>query len=580
MFLFNAKKHPAFSKCTKLPLDIEATNLLHNKGQVRLIQLMVDGMVYIYDPSCYDVSFLKEALENPAIIKIIHNAIYECTWLYHHYGWRIKSVHDTLLTERILKAGLTELFSLDKILEARYCITNDWNKKEMQLSFTVDEPFTYDQLRYSCEDVIHLERLYIDQMDELLAENLLEAYKLDMRMIQPVSSMKLNGISVDMEQWNKNIDSARNHVKNLKAKLLTELGDINLNSPKQLLPKLIDKTGIDLKNTDRNKTLQYHQSNSVISDLIEYKKWNKLVTSFGDNIHEYIENGKLFPSFRINGAVTSRMSCANPNLQQIPRNQEYRKAFISDPGHTLLIADFEGQELCILIQALKLERWEYLLQQGYDLHSYFASHLFSEWEEVSEPGCTFPKKCSCPQHKEFRQKSKNMVFALSYGGGVNAVVSQTHFSTEQARDVINKFFKLYPEVKEGLDKCSLYAEVNGFITGLAPIKRKRFWKHQSQRMYLGENDKWLDPLYTQSRNFPIQSTGSDILKLAVVDLWEMHLDIRFLAVIHDEIILMAPEDTAGKLLPIVKKSMEDSALKVIPSGILKVDAKYSKVWTK
>ncbi|MFW5891710.1 MAG: ribonuclease H-like domain-containing protein, partial [bacterium] len=280
----------------EIAIDTETTGLDPHTSDVLLVQISTPEKVYIYDNTkLKDLSSLKKILEDRNYVKILQNAKFDFKMIKQHFKIELNNIFDTMLAERVLTAGISMEIGL-KSLTGKY-LNRYMDKSIRQTFLNSNGNFNETQLKYAAEDVIVLHPIYKIQKEELIKQDLLKIAELEFKTLIAVGDMELNGIKLDKRKWKelmKNAEVKKSEAEKELMKILkkgakieqqTLFGDmytVNLNSSTQLLDAF-KKIGINLPDTS-NKTLKINQGNSAIDWLLEYRKYEKLITSFGDNM--------------------------------------------------------------------------------------------------------------------------------------------------------------------------------------------------------------------------------------------------------------------------------------------------------
>src|SRR5205085_1321156 len=354
-------------------LDTETTDLDPYLARLRLIQLASPTGVYLIDLNRFAESNLKqgEALaplrqlfSSPRPIKIAHNAKFDAKFIKHNLGVDIVGLFDTLLASQLVSAGdIEERHGLNAIA-ARYL--NEEVDKSERLSnweFALSE----SQLQYAARDAAVLLPLREKLIDRIKALSLVQCAQLEFECVMPVVDLELAGFYMDKTRWLEQlviVEEKRGEVANELQEMLGEgvaqaslfgppRANINLDSQQQVTEALT-RLGIPLPDSTRNWKLQPLAAQyPVVEKLLEYRTMQKALTSYGQNMIEFIspKTGRLHADFRQIGAPTGRFACTNPNIQQVPHAAEYRRCFMGYPeARRLVIADYSQIELRILAE--------------------------------------------------------------------------------------------------------------------------------------------------------------------------------------------------------------------------------------
>lgn len=377
-----------------------------------------------------------------------------------------------------------------------------------------------------------------------------------------LSEMELNGVQIDQN----NLEGLTLEYKKKQEKKLEEINlftEININSTSQLsdflfeeikLPKKgLKKTkkgfSTDVENLEklllllREKENNYEQEIKFITDILEYRKITKILSTYLLSLPRFIlKDKKVHPINNQLLSETGRLSVMDPNIQNMPitsnDGQKIRALFKPSNGNKLIAFDYSQIELRIMASFSKDQQMINDFNTGHDIHTETARRMFN-LEEVSPSD---------------RSKAKAINFGIIYGISSYGLAKQVNISNAEAQEFINTYFETYPKVKDYMDLLIEKVEQNGYVTTFSGRRRiieginsKNFnERNQAKRMAI---------------NTPIQGTGADILKLALIQVGEKlkknHLKSKMIMQIHDEIILDVPENEIDTVVQIVKDTMEN-----------------------
>ncbi|MDX1949842.1 MAG: DNA polymerase, partial [Rickettsiales bacterium] len=258
--------------------------------------------------------------------------------------------------------------------------------------------------------------------------------------------------------------------------------------------------------------------------------------------------------------TTGRLSSINPNLQNIPIKTEegrrIRKAFIAEEGKVLIGADYSQIELMLLAEIANIPSLKKAFLDGKDIHQATASEVFGVDISAVTP--------------ELRRNAKAVNFGIIYGQSAFGLANQLKISRVEAKNIIDRYFARYPEIRVYMDKTIEFARKNGFVQTIF-----------GRRIYLPNiNDKNHSIRAFQERasiNAPLQGSSADIIKLAMIKINQLNLQAKPLLQIHDELIFETPQELAESEAKIIKSTMQEVAKLSIP---LIVDAKIGNNWAE
>jgi DNA polymerase-1 len=346
----------------------------------------------------------------------------------------------------------------------------------------------------------------------------------------------------------------------------------NLDSPKQLQEILYDKMGLPVRR--KTPTGQPSTAEDVLEELageyplprviLEYRGLAKLKSTYTDKLPGQIDarTGRVHTSYHQAVAVTGRLSSSDPNLQNIPirtpEGRRIRQAFMAPPGHLLLAADYSQVELRIMAHLSGDEHLRRAFAEDGDIHRATAAEVF----EIAPAEVT----------PEQRYAAKAINFGLMYGMSAFGLARQLGIARGAAQEYVDRYFERHPGVKQFMDDMREQARSRGYVETVfgrrlhLPEIRSR--NHQ-QRQYAERS----------AINAPIQGTGADLIKRAMieVDRWLLHaqLGARLVMQVHDELVLEVPVSEAEAVREQVVAFMSGAAELTVP---LKVDAKLGLNW--
>lgn len=403
-----------------------------------------------------------------------------------------------------------------------------------------------------------------------------EIYQMEKALVPVVKRMAENGIKIDLKALgilSKNLDA---RIQNLISKIYELSGSsFNINSPKLLVEVLFEKLKIptkDLKktpggviSTGAGELEKLKDAHPIINLILEYRKLFKLKSGFVDALPKMAESrdGRIHPYFHQLGTVTGRMSCSDPNLQNIPIKGEIgkgiRRCFVTEQGFKFVSADYSQMELRIAASVAGDKRMREIFQKGEDIHQLTASQIYQvPLEKVTE---------------KMREFAKSLNFGILYGMGVRGFAQRTGISQAGAQKFIDQYFKKFQGIEKYVKDSLQKARKLGYAQTL--FGRKRFLPEINS----------IDPrLKTQAErmaiNMPIQGTAADLCKMAMVEITKQGIlsdDCRMILQIHDELLFEIKESKIKEVVPQIKKIMENVTKLKVP---LKVDLKAGENWAE
>ena len=607
-----------------LGVDTETEGLDFLSDQMIMLQIGDADTQFVIDTRVVSIEPLRHILESETIVKVLHNVKFDYKFIRKWYNIQLNNIWDTMVVDQVIHNGKNLRFRLMDLTNRYLGLALD---KSVRLDFTTmaGRPFTDSQIEYGAKDVEHLLTLREFQISNGIQMNDLSAtVELENKTALALADIEFNGVGLDSDGWLKLAKASAakasllglqldKYILNtpkllefkldcIQSNLFASIADarkvsINWASPSQVLSVFI-KLIPGLTSVNATELLDYKASIPLIADYIKYKEAMKLATSYGHIFcekHVGLDN-RIHTSFSqiLN---TGRVASRQPNMQQIPGTNEFRNCFVSGlVGYKFVSSDYSSQELCIIAEGSKDPVWIEALENGKDLHSVCAELVYGNtWSEAAEEDCQFfqeddngdcvQQKCNCPEHKKLRTNVKTVNFGLAYGMGPNKLSNTLSISMEEAEELIEKYFTIFPSIKSFLVSLGKYGTSHGFIKTFAPFKRIRWFEDWRPGLSQSkEGWKQLGSIERASKNTPIQGTGADMTKQALVYIHryiiEHKVPVKVVMTVHDQIDTICHTSYIDEWQIQMKVLMEDAAKVILPSGLLKADTNISDKWEK
>lgn len=428
---------------------------------------------------------------------------------------------------------------------------------------------------FDCEDypaagaLAALYETLAQQVDEQGMTELLQTIELPLALV--LADMERTGMLVDKEGLIAFGEQLKIELTGCLERVYDAVGyEFNLNSPKQLGEALFDKLG--LPTGKKNKTgystnaetlegLRAHHP--VIEDILQYRTYQKLNSTYVEGLLKVIgEDGRMHSTFNQTEARTGRLSSSEPNMQNIPiRTQlgsKLRQFFIAKPGCTLLDADYSQIELRLLAHISGDETMREAFLSGKDIHQSTAAKIYNLPPEKVTPA--------------LRSSAKAVNFGIVYGIGAYSLSQDIHVSVKEADTFIKNYLANFPGVKNYMDGTIAAGKENGYVTTL--FGRRRALPELASKNFnlrsLGER---------MAMNTPIQGTAADVIKLAMVKVWQRlradGLTAKLILQVHDELIIEAPTAEIEAASRILQQEMQNAVAYSVP---LTVDVNEGENW--
>lgn len=406
---------------------------------------------------------------------------------------------------------------------------------------------------------------------ELKDKNQYELYEnIELPVTRILGEMEFAGTEIDLDVL-KEMDTAFDETIEKLANDIYRISGttFNISSPKQLGQVLFEdlglkggkktKTGYSTSQDVLEKIIDAHP---VVSLVLEYRMLTKLSSTYLKGLQEQVfPDNKIHTIYKQTLTHTGRLSSVDPNLQNIPvRSEEgklIRKAFVSHNGY-LVSFDYSQIELRILAHMAHVTNLIDAFNQGKDIHRHTAALVFGVKDEEVTP--------------QMRSQAKAVNFGIIYGMSEFRLSKDIGMSISEARDFINKYFETYPEVKTYMDEVVETCKKQGYVSTL--LNRKRYIPTINDKNFMVRQQA-----QRYAMNTPIQGTGADILKLAMIEvdkaLKEKNLKSQMILQVHDELIFDVFEDELEEVMSLVKEKMENCIKMDVP---LIVEGNYAKNW--
>lgn len=563
------KRNLLISKLEKIKsfcFDTETTSLNELDAQVIGISFSYEKgkAFYINMPDSFEetkmiLAEFKEVFESEQIEKIAQNLKYDLKVLMK-YDIKIAGPQfDTMLAHYLVSPDGRHNMDIlaEKYLNYKpVSITSLIGKKgKNQLSFA-DVPIEKAK-EYACEDADITFQLKQKINEELMDKQLAHLMiRLEMPLVPVLSDIEMEGIKVDDKFLNDYSTELEGMSNKIEESIYSMSGmNFNIASPKQLGEVLFDHLKINAK-AKKTKTGQYKtdeatleklaSENQIVSDILKFRKINKLRSTYVDALPKLIhpQTGRVHTHFSQAVAATGRLSSTNPNLQNIPirtdLGKEIRKAFVPrDKNHTLLAVDYSQIELRIVASIAEDKGMIEAFNNGMDIHTATASKVFG----VSIEDVT----------KEQRYKAKSVNFGLIYGQGAFGLAQNLKISRTEAKDLIDAYFEQFSGVKKYMDDTINFCRENGFVKTI--MGRKRFIPdiNSNNQTVVGFAER-------NAINAPIQGSAADMIKLAMINIHRRLSTIdtkaKMILQVHDELLFDVPKEELDKIRSIIKHEME------------------------
>ena len=433
--------------------------------------------------------------------------------------------------------------------------------------------FAGDQEELFCAEADAVMRLYPVLREQLVQDNLESLMaKVEMPLVPILADMELTGIAVDKETLTSLSGRLEERIADVQKEIFELAGDeFNIGSPKQLSRILFDKlqlpSGKKTKTgyaTDADTLVALAPAHEIVAKILEYRELTKLKTTYADILPKLINpaTGRIHTTLNQAVTTTGRLSSSDPNLQNIPIRsevgREIRKAFIASPGNVLVSADYSQIELRILAHISQDEELLRAFEVGEDIHTRTATAIFG----VSPHEVT----------AEMRRQAKTVNFAVIYGQTDYGLSRELNIPASVARRYIEEYFEQYPGVRKYIVNTLQSARAKGYVETLMGRRRYLPELNSANRVYREFAER-------AAVNMPIQGTAADIIKLAMIAVYDRlragGYRAKMVLQVHDELLFDVPEEEVSAVVNTVISAMENA----YPLDVhVKVECKVGKDW--
>lgn len=521
-----------------------------------------------------DVFKVLEPIFFSDVVKVGHNVKFDARSIRKYYNDRLPDgpFIDTMIIQHILNENLSE-YSLDKLIAHNFGGFNPYHMDGKIGAIITQVPFS-KAVRYVHLDVKWTWHLYKVLWQKIQnKEQLLSCLRQDMEVIRVLMDMEDNGIPVDhrsMTRLGKELDTHLNEL--LLGMMDYAPPGFNPDSPKhkqQLLFSKKSEGGLGLKPTkytdkgsasvDEEALRNLESKHPVVPLLIDWAETKKIKSTYVDGLLTKLHKGSLHPSFHLHRTATGRLSSSNPNLQNIPRDSSVRGLFVANPGHVLLVADYDQIELRVMCMFSGDKKMSEFFLNNEDIHAGAAALILGK--DVSEVT------------PEERQLGKGVNFLTAYGGGPQKLARTTGVDVEHARSVIDQYYKQFSGITKWKKSVIEAGIKNGYVETISGRRRRLPDLRSDDSMLKSRAER-------QAVNAVVQGSAADICKKAMIDVNNILTGTgsKILVQVHDELVAMVPEQIVDELQQKFVLAMGDGN---IINGIpLKVSCHSAYNWSE
>ncbi len=573
-----------------IAFDTETTSTEEMRAELVGISLAMQPGTGIYIPVGHRVGpnlpleevvkTLRGPLTDPKIEKVAHNAKYDAI-LLKRSGITVTPISfDTMIAEFLIDPASRHL-GLKNLSEARLgeemthieALIGTGRKQISMAEVPVAAAAPYAAA--DAETTLRLVPILRADLEKVHGLELLD--RIEMPLLPVLADMEMEGVLLDLPFLASLGKDLQKRLEAIEQQVFQSAGrSFNINSTQQLSDVLF--THLGLQPPDRgNKTASGHYSTSagvlellrgshpVVDQVLEHRELSKLKSTYVDALQAAVDpqTGRVHTSYSQTGAVTGRLSSANPNLQNIPiRSEEgrrVRRGFISGPGSVLLSVDYSQIELRIVAHMAQDEAMLEAFRGGQDIHATTGAAIYHvPLPEVS---------------KAMRRHAKAINFGLIYGMSAFGLTRSTDLTLAEAENFMKTYFEQFPGVKKYLDGIRKLNARDGYVETL--LGRRRYFP----ALKMGTNPQLRAREEREAINAPVQGSAADIMKIAMLKvpaaLQASGLRGKMLLQVHDELVLECPREELEATARLVQATMAEAYPLSIP---LSTEARWGENW--
>jgi DNA polymerase-1 len=573
----------------EVALDFETVGNDIWGGDFRVVTvgLAVNGECYVVDLEKLGEERAKEFMKeiyNRAGKIVVYNAGFDVVLGVRDYGWDIykksSNIEDVQVMYYVLNGkaihGVTlKRLVLDYLNVGQYEI--DWKKENIR---SVEKKRLYEYNAIDAYVTLRLYRLFMDKLKNAplqwssifgsVKQDLYDAYEVVKRILCLCIELQVNGMYVDIDYLMR----LKKDLEKKKDEFLKGVVGVNLNSPKQVL-EWLRQVGVEVSSTGkgvledvlkREGSKLSEEAKRRIESLLEYRVVEKLLGTYVEPfLEEWVRrDGCIHSKFSVVGTDTGRLVSLEPNLMNIPTRlgPVLEKAFVSRFGEEgrIVKADFSQHELRVACQYSKDKKMKEFFESGVDIHTKVAIELYGMSEDASDE-----------VRKEYRRRAKGFNFGVIYGRGYKSVAEELGMLEKEAKETIDRYFKMFSGLKNWLDKVKEFAKEEGYV-------RSMFGRFRWIGLSNGEVEGWAQ----KAVNTPVQSAASDIAALTV---WKIAERLRregfrskVVNFVHDSVLVDCLGEEVNEVCRIIKEEVMNIELPEEKFIEFEMDIEVGRSW--
>ena len=537
---------------------------------------------YVAVPANYEealkiVQIFKPLYESDKIMKIGQNIKYDYEVL-SRYGVTLQGkMFDTMIAHYLIQPELHHNmdYMAETLLGYQTIHIEELLGPKGKKQKNMRDLSPTDIYEYAAEDAditLRLKNVLEPRLKELGVEELF--WNIEMPLVRVLADMELNGVCLDTEALQDTSKIFTERMKQYEQEIYKEAGEeFNISSPKQVGDILFGKMQI-MDKPKKTKTGQYVTSEEVLQSLenkspivrniLNYRGMKKLLSTYIDALPKLINprTGHIHTSFNQALTATGRLSSSDPNLQNIPvrtdDGKEIRKCFIPEEGCLFFSADYSQIELRIMAHLSEDENMMEAFREGHDIHRATAAKIWHvDIDKVTDAQ---------------RKKAKQANFGIIYGITTYGLAQRMDIPNSEAKELIEGYFRTFSKVQAYMEHAKEMARAKGYAETL--FHRRRYLADINSR-----NATVRGFAERNAINAPIQGTEADIIKVAMVRIWERlkkeGIRSKMILQVHDELNFSVFPEEREQVERIVIEEMQNAYPLNVP---LIADAGWGKNW--
>lgn len=505
-----------------------------------------NSIFYIEEGNIKDaLIIINTLLFSNGILKIVHN---------------LKEIRETIPT---IEQALT---SIDDLMLMSYSL--DTGKHDHSIANIFAHNLSEDLETFSAQTLLAIHKRLKQRLFE---EKLFTIYeRFDKQLVKVLLDIERNGILIDRKILRNLSDEFQQVISVLENKIYNLAGErFNVASPQQLSDILFNKMGLNKKKKLKSGTYSTNfevleklesEGIEIASKILSWRHLSKLKNTYTDSlIKQSDQNGRIHTNFSITVTATGRLSSSNPNLQNIPiKSKEgslIRKAFIAPKGYKIISADYSQIELRLLAHVANVTAFKKAFSNDQDIHDITARQVFGILDNVVV-------------NEQLRRKAKSINFGIIYGISPFGLAKQLGITIQEASEYISYYFSCYPEIKNYMEDIVVNARLKGYVETLF-----------GRRCFVRDIDNKISYVRQFAEraaiNAPLQGTAADIIKRAMIQLFDQLKSGKIILQVHDELLVEVEEKKVEETSELIKNVMENAVKLSIP---LEVEIKVGDNW--